>query len=123
MSLFSNLFRSIPKTLLGRWERTPEKLSSIKIKLANIDHCGSCSLHKTIHPSGNQGSPFSLPLRGKSGVEPLADGVEEPKVLNSNLPKGPVGPEVPLPNLQKNINRTEPLVPLIVNNNPDKTLI
>jgi hypothetical protein len=40
----SNLFRNtLPKILLGRWERTPEKLSSVKIRWANIDHCGSCS--------------------------------------------------------------------------------
>lgn len=41
----SNLFRNaLPKILLGRWERTPEKLSSVKIRWANIDHCGSCPL-------------------------------------------------------------------------------
>lgn len=120
MSLFSSLFRSIPKTLLGRWERTPEKLSSIKIKYANIDHCGSCSLQKNSNlPKADQPSARSGWRRGTEA----SDGVEEPKVPNSNLPKGPVGPEVPLPNLQKNINRTEPLVPLILNNNPDKTLI
>lgn len=45
--MLSNLFRNtLPKILLGRWERTPEKLSSVKIRLANIDHCGSCSITK-----------------------------------------------------------------------------
>ena len=43
--MLANLFRNtLPKILLGRWERTPERLSSVKIRLANIDHCGSCSI-------------------------------------------------------------------------------
>ena len=32
-----------PAPLLGRWTRTSEKVNSIKIFWANVDHCGTCS--------------------------------------------------------------------------------
>ena len=40
--LFSLRFIS-PAPLLGRWTRTSEKVNSIKIFWANVDHCGTCS--------------------------------------------------------------------------------
>ena len=56
--MLSNLFRNtLPKILLGRWERTPEKLSSVKIRLANIDHCGSCNI--TPQPSVSTSKPIT----------------------------------------------------------------
>lgn len=59
----SNLFRNtLPKILLGRWERTPEKLSSVKIRWANIDHCGSCS-------NGNM-EPLSQPRLTTHALQP-----------------------------------------------------
>ena len=35
---------TIDKIMLGRWNCTNEKLNKIKSHLANIDHCGTCSL-------------------------------------------------------------------------------
>lgn len=32
--------------LLGRWCRTDKKLNDIKVDLANIDHCGTCTHDK-----------------------------------------------------------------------------
>jgi len=40
--LFSLRFIT-PAPLLGRWTRTTEKMNSIKIFWANVDHCGTCS--------------------------------------------------------------------------------
>ena len=40
--LFSLRFIT-PAPLLGRWTRTTEKVNSIKIFWANVDHCGTCS--------------------------------------------------------------------------------
>ena len=33
----------LEKILLGRWERTCDKMNGIKVYWANIDHCGTCS--------------------------------------------------------------------------------
>lgn len=61
--MLSNLFRNtLPKILLGRWERTPEKLSSVKIRLANIDHCGSCSITQHQLPASKQITTHALQL-------------------------------------------------------------
>jgi hypothetical protein len=45
----SQMFRKLfgikfisPAPLLGRWTRTSEKVNSIKIFWANVDHCGTC---------------------------------------------------------------------------------
>lgn len=60
--MFSSLFRNtIPRTILGRWERTPENLSSVKIRLSNIDHCGSCSIFPTQYPQ-SQFQPQTQPV-------------------------------------------------------------
>ena len=43
-AMFSRLFtKTLEKTLLGRWDRTCEKVNSIKVYWANMDHCGTCS--------------------------------------------------------------------------------
>ena len=43
--MFINLFRStVEKIMLGRWNCTDVKLNKIKAHLANIDHCGTCTL-------------------------------------------------------------------------------
>ena len=39
-SFFNKSFR---KTLLGRWNRSSEQLTEIKVNWANVDHCGTCS--------------------------------------------------------------------------------
>jgi hypothetical protein len=51
------------------------------------------------HPSGNPGSPFSPPTRGRSGVEPPADGLSNIIITENN-------------NLSKIDKTTEPSVPL-----------
>ena len=41
--MFRKIFRNtVEKTLLGRWARTTEKVNSIKVYWANMDHCGTC---------------------------------------------------------------------------------
>lgn len=35
--------KSYNKILLGRWNRSSEQLTEIKVNWANIDHCGTCS--------------------------------------------------------------------------------
>jgi hypothetical protein len=43
--MFANFFRkTVERTLLGRWERTCERLNAIKVNWANTDHCGTCGL-------------------------------------------------------------------------------
>jgi hypothetical protein len=43
--MFINFFRStVEKIMLGRWNCTDVKLNKIKAHLANIDHCGTCTL-------------------------------------------------------------------------------
>jgi hypothetical protein len=33
----------VNKTLLGRWSRSCDAMTAIKVNWANIDHCGTCS--------------------------------------------------------------------------------
>ena len=40
--LYGILTNTVQKTYLGRWERTGDKLNSIKVYWANMDHCGTC---------------------------------------------------------------------------------
>jgi len=40
--MFRHLFKSVDKILLGRWDRSSEKLTTIKVYWANIDNCGGC---------------------------------------------------------------------------------
>ncbi len=35
--------KSFTKTMLGRWERSCEATTKIKVDWANVDHCGTCS--------------------------------------------------------------------------------
>lgn len=43
--MFLNFFKkTVERTLLGRWERTCERLNAIKVNWANTDHCGTCSV-------------------------------------------------------------------------------
>ena len=35
--------KSFNKTLLGRWNRSCEQSTEIKVNWANVDHCGTCS--------------------------------------------------------------------------------
>lgn len=42
--MFPNIFtKSFTKTLLGRWNRSCEQSTTIKVNWANVDHCGTCS--------------------------------------------------------------------------------
>lgn len=40
--MFRYFFKSVDKILLGRWDRSSEKLTTIKVYWANMDHCGGC---------------------------------------------------------------------------------
>ena len=35
--------KSFNKTLLGRWNRSCDQSTEIKVNWANVDHCGTCS--------------------------------------------------------------------------------
>ena len=35
--------KSFNKTLLGRWNRSCDQSTDIKVNWANVDHCGTCS--------------------------------------------------------------------------------
>ncbi len=38
------MFKTLPSKIpLGRWERTTHVKNNLKIDMANIDHCGTCS--------------------------------------------------------------------------------
>ena len=63
--MFRKLFRlaTRPDTPLGRWTRTSDKMNSIKIFWANVDHCGTCSSEKMVKSSTTKNPiPQSPPL-------------------------------------------------------------
>ena len=41
------MFRKLVMVPLGRWTRTSRELNNVKVDLANIDHCGTCTYDKT----------------------------------------------------------------------------
>ncbi len=40
------MFRKLLTIPLGRWTRTSRELNNVKVDLANIDHCGTCTYDK-----------------------------------------------------------------------------
>jgi len=40
------LTKSFRKTLLGRWGRSTDEATTIKVNWANVDHCGTCSFEE-----------------------------------------------------------------------------
>ena len=58
-TLFKRMIENRP---LGRWNITCDKVNTIKVQWANIDNCGTCSIHK----NENKNTPSSKKIETTS---------------------------------------------------------